>query len=192
MFIDIHTHRPTAAMTIRTVGVHPWQAERVALPDVAAVRAADAVGEIGLDKACGVDFERQKELFVKQLDLAEQAAKPVVLHCVRAFGEVMALLEKRKLGGVIFHGFIGSPEEAARAVKKGYYLSFGARTESSKKTVEALRATPLERLFVETDEAETPIDRMYETIARLRGVSVEQLREATSENYKRLFRKDDD
>lgn len=187
MLIDIHTHRPTEAVTIRTVGVHPWHAAECSLPSAEVIEAADAVGEIGLDKACGVDFEMQRALFVKQLELAERFEKPVVLHCVRAFEEVMTLLERHTLSAVLFHGFIGSREQASRAVKKGYYLSFGARTEGSNKTIEALRETPLERLFVETDEAETTIEAMYQTIARLRGVEVEELEQATAENYKRIF-----
>ena len=187
MLIDIHTHRATEAVTIRAVGVHPWHAADCSLPSAEAIEAADAVGEIGLDKACGVDFEMQRALFVKQLELAERFEKPVVLHCVRAFEEVMTLLERHTLRAVIFHGFIGSREQASRAVKKGYYLSFGARTEGSNKTIEALRETPLERLFVETDEAETTIEAMYQTIARLRGTEVEELEEATAENYKRIF-----
>lgn len=187
MLIDIHTHRPTEAVTIRTVGVHPWHAAECSLPTIEAIEAADAVGEIGLDKACGVDFEMQRALFVKQLELAERFEKPVVLHCVRAFEEVMTLLERYTLRAVLFHGFIGSREQASRAVKKGYYLSFGARTEGSNKTIEALRETPLERLFVETDEAETTIEAMHQTIARLRGITTAELEEATAENYKRIF-----
>lgn len=187
MLIDIHTHRATEAVTIRTVGVHPWHAAECSLPSAEEIMKADAVGEIGLDKACGVDFEMQRALFVKQLELAERFEKPVVLHCVRAFEEVMMLLEKHTLRAVLFHGFIGSREQASRAVKKGYYLSFGARTEGSNKTIEALRATPLERLFVETDEADTTIEAMYLTIARLRGTEVEKLEQATAENYKRIF-----
>lgn len=187
MLIDIHTHRPTSAVTIRTVGLHPWQAEHGSLPTEEEVIGADAVGEIGLDKACEVDFERQKELFVKQLELAERHEKPVVLHCVRAFEEVLNCLEKHTLCAVIFHGFTGSREQAMRAVKKGYYLSFGARTERSRKTVEALCATPLERLFVETDESPVALEELYQTIALLRGVGSEELKQATANNYTRIF-----
>lgn len=186
--IDIHTHRPTEAVTILTVGVHPWHVAGASLPSVEQVQAADAVGEIGLDKACEVDFECQKRLFERQLALAELYHKPVVLHCVRAFEEMMTMLEKHRLKAVIFHGFIGSREQAERAVKKGHYLSFGARTECSRKTVEALRATPLDRLFAESDEAETPLIEIYETIARLRGIEQAELELATAENYHRIFK----
>lgn len=187
MLIDIHTHRPTSAVTITAVGLHPWQAATGAIPSEAEILSADAVGEIGLDKACEVDFEQQTAVFKAQLRLVEQYQKPVVLHCVRAFEEVMNALEKFALRTVIFHGFIGSSEQAERAVKKGYYLSFGARTERSKKTIEALRATPLDRLFVETDEADTPIEEIYALVARLRGVEVEELAAATRQNHARIF-----
>ena len=187
MLIDIHTHRPTSAVTLTTVGLHPWQAATGVIPIEAEILSADAVGEIGLDKACEVDFEQQRTVFEAQLRLAEQHKKPVVVHCVRAFEEVISALEKFTLKAVIFHGFIGSQEQAARAVKKGYFLSFGARTERSKKTIEALRATPLDRLFVETDEADTPIAEMYALVARLRNTEVEKLEEATSRNYERIL-----
>ena len=187
MLIDIHTHRPSSAVTLTTVGLHPWQAATGVIPSEAEILSADAVGEIGLDKACEVDFEQQRAVFEAQLRLAEQHKKPVVVHCVRAFEEVISALEKFTLKAVIFHGFIGSLEQAARAVKKGYFLSFGARTERSKKTIEALRATPLDRLFVETDEADTPIAEMYALVARLRNTEVEELEEATSRNYERIL-----
>ena len=192
MLIDIHTHRPTSAVTISAVGLHPWLAASGTFPSREAVAAADAVGEIGLDKVCGIDFESQRRVFEEQLRLAEEQQKAVVLHCVKAFEEVMTMLDKHTLRAVIFHGFIGSKEQAERAVKKGYYLSFGARTESSTKTIEALRVTPLDRLFVETDEAEVTIEAMYQTIARLRYIEVEELKRATAANYKRIFSKEDE
>lgn len=188
-YIDIHTHHPTSATTIHAVGVHPWKAAMGVLPTEEEIVAAEAVGEIGLDKVCAVDFGRQKTVFNAQLDLAERFAKPVVLHCVRAFEEVMRCLEGRTLPAVIFHGFIGSKEQAERALQRGYYLSFGVRTARSPKSVEALRHTPLERLFVESDEEMTPIETIYEEVATLRGVSVEELRSVTLANYTRIFRK---
>ena len=84
-YIDIHTHHPTSATTLHAVGVHPWQATMELLPSEVAIMAAEAVGEIGLDKVCAVDFTQQKAVFAAQLDLAERFAKPVILPCVRAF-----------------------------------------------------------------------------------------------------------
>lgn len=189
--IDIHTHRPTAAQTIRCVGIHPWQAAATdALPATfeEAAAAADAVGEIGLDFARReVDPARQLRLFRAQLDTAERLGKPIVLHIVRAFEEAMRELRRRRLAGVILHGFVGSKEQAARAVAAGYFLSFGARTAASKRTIEALRATPLDRLFVETDDSPIPIERILAQVADLRGVPPETLLQAVRTNYERLF-----
>ena len=90
---------------------------------------------------------------------------------------------------VIFHGFIGSPQQARQALGKGYYLSFGTRTFASPRTLEALQGTPLDRLFVETDEAPDPIGELYARVAAARGVTVDTLRRATFENYERIFGK---
>lgn len=191
-FVDIHTHHPTEALTISFVGIHPWDAAHATAPSEAEYVAADAVGEIGLDFACGVDCKAQRNLLDKELTRAERLAKPVVLHCVKAFECLMRELKGRKLQAVIFHGFIGSKEQAAKALERGCYLSFGARTESSPKTLEALRTTPLERLFVESDESTRPIEELYATIARLRGVTIEELQAATLRNYKRIFCKNNE
>ncbi|MBR3677656.1 MAG: TatD family hydrolase [Alistipes sp.] len=189
MVIDIHTHNAqTHAQTIKTLGVHPWHALN---GDISAVEAGavevDAIGEVGLDFVCDVPRERQISLFRAQLAIAERVGKPVVLHCVRAFEEVMKILSEHRLSAVIFHGFIGSKEQAQRAVSEGYYLSFGERTFHSPKTVEAMRSTPLSHLFVETDESTTPIEEIYTKIAALRGISTTELSIATKENFSRIF-----
>ena len=190
MVTDIHTHNAhTQAQTIETVGIHPWQAVEGELSAVEAVIAdVDAIGEIGLDFACEVPREVQMALFRAQLALAEQHQKAVVLHCIKAFEEVMKILSKYRLKAVIFHGFIGSTEQAQRAVAQGYYLSFGERTFRSPKTIEAMRSTPLSQIFIETDESPTPIEEIYAQIAKLRGISVAELLSATEANFERIFR----
>ena len=189
MIIDIHTHNAqTHAQTIETVGIHPWHSATDGIAEVERLApSADAIGEIGLDFACDIGRETQIWSFQAQLALAERLEKPVVLHCVRAFEYIMMTLEKYRLKAVIFHGFIGSVEQAQRAVKQGHYLSFGERTFHSPKTIEALRSTPLSQLFVETDESTTPIEEIYAKIAELRGVDIEELLRATEENFRRIF-----
>lgn len=189
MITDIHTHNAhTQAQTIDTVGIHPWNALDTDLSAVeAGIATADAVGEIGLDFACDVPREMQTTVFRAQLALAEKHKKAVILHCIRAFEEVMKIVAEYRLRAVIFHGFIGSVEQAQRAVKQGYYLSFGERTFSSPKTIGALRSTPLSSLFVETDESPTPIEEIYARIAELRGISTTELMLATEANFQRIF-----
>ncbi len=189
MIVDIHTHNAhTQAQTIDTVGIHPWHSHD---SDISAIEEhairADAIGEIGLDFACNTPHEVQERVFREQLAIAERLGKPVILHCVRAFEEVMRIVRDFQLPAVIFHGFTGSPEQAQRAVKQGYYLSFGERTFRSPKTIEAMRSTPLSHLFVETDESATPIEDIYTVIAELRGISIAELATATEENFALIF-----
>ena len=191
MILDIHTHNAqTHAQTIETVGIHPWHANFGDIAEVERLASlVDAVGEIGLDYACDVSREEQTTVFRAQLTLAERLEKPVVLHCVRAFEDVMKIVGNYHLKAVIFHGFIGSTEQAQRAVNQGYYLSFGERTFRSIKSIEALRTAPLSQLFVESDESTTPIEEIYAKIAELRGVEVSELLKATEANFKRIFQK---
>lgn len=189
--VNIHTHRPTGTAIEPTfAGIHPWNASTQQLDAILpAIARAEMIGEIGLDYACTTDREAQQRLFSEQLTLAEQLSKPVVLHCVRAFEPVMAKLAHHRLPAVIFHGFIGSPQQAARAVGKGHYLSFGERTFSSPRTVEALRTIPPERLLAETDESPLTIEQIYQRIAEVRGVTPERLREQLYHNYETIFKR---
>lgn len=168
-------------------GIHPWAAEHeVALPDFA---VCDIVGETGLDYACDVDRARQMELFRAHLRAAERLGKPVVLHVVRSFEDVTRTLgDYPTLRGILFHGFIGSVEQAARCFERGYYLSFGVRSLRSPRTREVIIATPADRLFVETDDSLSPtIKELYTAVAELRNASVEELGRQIEQNYEKLI-----
>lgn len=187
LYIDIHTHSPSADYpTPTSAGIHPWQATS-GIIDEAAMRSADLIGEIGLDYACSVDRVAQEHIFRYQLSLAQRYGKPVVLHCVRAFEPMMKILSEYELRAVIFHGFIGSVQQAERAIKRGYYLSFGEAAFRSPRTVEALRAIPLSRLFAETDESPLSIKTIYETIASERKTEVTELQAQIEMNYNEIF-----
>ena len=191
-YIDIHTHNPREDVLSPTMaGIHPWQAEiGYELPDLT---ECDIIGETGLDYACEVDRDRQKELFIKHLAKAQQLSKPVVLHTVRALEDTLKILSDFKaIEGVVFHGFIGSQQQATEALKRGYYLSFGERSLRSARTREAIAITPLERLFAESDDnRDLDIATIYSAIAQIKGVSVEAIAEQTEKNYKTLFRIDE-
>jgi len=148
---------------------------------------AIAIGEIGLDFVCDVDRTVQEQIFRAQLREAEARKLPVVLHCVRAFEPMMKILAEHTLQGVIFHGFIGSPQQAERAIKRGYFLSFGPASFRSPKTVEALQNTPLNHIFAETDDSKEMIENVYQKIALTKGISVDNLQDIIEENYKNIF-----
>ena len=188
-YVNIHTHRPTGSgIELRMEGVHPWDADMQLVAKLGErLSDAQAVGETGLDFVHGTSREVQTEALRAQLRLARERGLPVVLHCVRAFEPLMRELAACEPRAVIFHGFIGSPEQARRALAKGYFLSFGERAFASPKTLAALRETPLSQLFLETDDSPVPIEEIYARAAEARGVPTEVLQRATLANYERIF-----
>lgn len=210
-YVNIHTHRPTGrGVELRAEGIHPWRADRAAAEEFAARLdgrsdgrsdghvdgrldgldgRVQAIGEIGLDYASTVDRQLQLDVLRMQLALARHRGLPVVLHCVRAFEPLMRELAACPPRAVIFHGFIGSPEQARQALGRGYMLSFGERTFASPKSLRALQEVPLTQLFLETDDDPVTIESIYERVAALRGIELEVLKRATLENYERIFAK---
>lgn len=203
--VNIHTHRPTGCgIELRTAGVHPWEAGNNAAEAIGRLaerlcgrgpgpcetlrsEAVQAIGETGLDFACPVPREAQFEALRAQLALARQTGLPVVLHCVRAFEAILTQLGRYPAVTAIFHGFIGSPQQAERAVRGGHYLSFGPASFRSPRSVEAMRRIPAERLFLETDETEQPIEAVYGEAARLLDRPTERLKQTLYDNFMTLF-----
>ena len=208
-FVDIHTHHSLqntiglrsyrlgvedcgSARDTYSAGIHPWDVCRVddaqqLLTDLHTLRCS-AIGEIGLDKACDADFATQTKLFKQQVIIAHKRNLPIVIHCVKAQQEVVEILANHPTPAVIFHGFIGSFQQAEQLWKNGHYLSFGFCALKSPKTLDALRHCPAEFLFLESDTHEESINALYEQVAQLRGVSVEELRESIYNNYNRIFK----
>lgn len=187
--VDIHTHNPRLGVLSPTMaGIHPWDAEQdLPMPDFS---GCDIVGETGLDYCSEASKEAQLELFLRHLDIAERLQKPVVLHVVKSFEDVMLALRKHNIQGAVFHGFIGSKEQATRATDYGYYLSFGDRSLRSLRTRDVVTTMPIENLFCETDDrADISIEEIYAEVAKLRGISTEELATQIEKNYIRLFDK---
>ncbi len=187
VFVNIHTHRPTHRhLEPEACGIHPWHADRgETCPAID--NSVKAVGEIGLDFACDVPREKQEEVFRHQLQLAAEHHLPVVLHSVRAFNEVLKLLREYRIERAVFHGFIGSWQQASEAIRHGYFLSFGLRTFRSPKTLSVLEKLPSEFLFLETDDEEIPIEEIYRLAADVRHTTLEELQQVCLNNYERFF-----
>ena len=121
-----------------------------------------------------------------QLEIARRRGLPVILHCVKAYNEMLPTLRPFDIPAV-FHGFAGSKQLAGQVLKAGYYLSFGETAFRSSKTADALRNTPSDRLFLETDESAAGIGSIYERAAAIRGVSVAELAAEIRKNYRKIF-----
>jgi TatD DNase family protein len=116
-----------------------------------------AVGECGLDKRSPIPFEQQQKFFEAQMILAEELKKPLIIHCVRAWSELLYLCrihpsEQRR----VVHGFRGKPELACQLLDAGLYLSFGARFNA-----DSLRLCPAERRLMETDNSKLTISQVF-------------------------------
>ncbi len=164
-----------------------------------------AIGEIGLDYHYE-DTPRavQQYWFERQLHLASEVGKPVVVHEREAHGDGMDIVRRwaDKVPGV-FHCFSGSAEMARELVKMGWYVSFtGVVTfKNARRALEAVAAVPMDRIMIETDcpyMAPTPyrgkrnhsgyVSRVAEKIAEIKGLTTEEVAAITLENGKRFFR----
>ncbi len=165
-----------------------------------------AVGEIGLDYYWDKSqTEKQKEIFEKQILIAKEAKKPVLVHDREAHQDTFEILKKTNAAeiGVVMHCFSGSPEFAAECVKEGFYIALGGVTtfKNAKKAKEVAKTVPLDRLLLETDAPYmTPVPYrgkenqpayvkfVAQEIANLRNISFEEVAKATTENAQRLLK----
>lgn len=174
-----------------SVGFHPYNVGKVNEHEtLQKVRQAVdhprvlAIGEIGLDKAIEAPLEEQLRIFEKQVEIAESAGLPVILHVVRSFNELLGFMNAQKpVVPMIIHGYNGSPQMAEELVKAGFLISFGeAITGEHSKIIEALQKVPVEMMFLETDEGDMDIREIYQFAAELKGVSMDHLRKQIYEN----------
>lgn len=194
MDINSHTHRPSNKPgTIEivnwrygrerkpenaryiSVGVHPWDADMPTDWESLRLEASEviAVGECGLDKACGVPMDVQAETFRKQVSIAEETGRPMIVHCVRAYGLLSEIRKSMRCRQPwIVHGCYASAEWISSASREDVYCAIGPVQLGMKRGAEVARAIPLERLLAETDDSEEGISAVIEKISEIRGEDV--------------------
>ena len=177
--LDFHTHRidsrdgiismsPREAETftathdtaIISVSIHPWdtseEPDMALLERIASLPQTVAIGEAGLDKTRGASLERQTEIFRRQTELSEQTRKPMIIHCVRAWDELLAIKKEtrpRQKWGI--HGYRGGAELARQLISHGFYISLGEHFNPA-----AAGSIPADRLLAETDESHLTIEEI--------------------------------
>ncbi|MBQ6851695.1 MAG: TatD family hydrolase [Oscillospiraceae bacterium] len=192
------------------VGSHPDAADEVneaVLEEYKTLCKHDrvkAIGEIGLDYHYE-DIPRQLQLraFRMQMELAQEARLPVIVHEREAHQDGMTVVKDFPDVTGVFHCYSGSAEMALELVERGWYIGFtGVLTfKNARKAVETACALPLERIVLETDcpyMAPEPfrgkrndpgyLYRMAERLAEIRGISVAEVHAVTTENAIRLYR----
>ncbi len=215
-YIDMHTHngKPSGGVFIieslmaheeklpgndsgvaYTFGIHPWfltennhtrlissVEKSVNHPNIA------AIGEAGFDRLRGPSSDLQRKVFVEQVAIAETLKKPVIIHCVKAWDELLSVQKKlRPKTTWMIHGYRGNVELAGQLLSKGFYLSiwfdFAIRPESAT----LLNSIPKEKIFLETDGADIDIRDIYSKVSVDLGMTVNELKSIILNNFKEFF-----
>ena len=215
-YIDIHTHDAKPAdgvfavenlmahealnpenISARafTAGIHPWHlnennSEHLLeyIRNIAGNPGLIAFGEAGFDKLRGPSAEIQRSVFAEQVKISGEHGKPLVIHCVRSWDELLASHKNLKPETPwLVHGFRGKKELALQLIKRGMYLSFWfdfiLRPESS----DLIRFLPKERIFLETDGADADIREIYRKVSQDLNIDVDELKKNIITNFKMLF-----
>jgi TatD DNase family protein len=188
-FFDVHTHTISSDEKVFSIlnrypnstdfsqpfsiGIHPWfintenlENELVVVEEKLQLQNCYAIGECGLDKVVKTDFELQKTVFKQQIILSEKYKKPLIIHCVKAFQEIIELRKELKPKQIwILHGFNKNGQVAHSLLKNGFILSIGSAIINNKKLQEVILHISLDYILLETDDSEFDIQEVYQKIA---------------------------
>lgn len=204
--LDIHTHVlpqvPGAALVCIgcgplpeneeghwfSAGLHPWDVTEDFVTQLNMVESllanprVAAVGECGFDTLKGPSHDLQEQAFIRQIELSERYAKPMILHVVRDFDSVIRLRRTLKpTQPWLIHGFRGGPEQMNQLYSHGILVSFGL-----KHNPESLRQVPSDRLFLETDGHGT-IGQTISLASALRETPPQTIEEQITRNTTHLL-----
>ncbi len=199
MFVDIHTHIDNQSVirilddnfeekVLTTWGMHPWEVGFSSLKRTDSADMVWGIGEVGLDKVHKETFDKQIEVFEEMIRLSESYRKPMIVHCVRAYSEIIEIRKKTKATMPwVIHGFSSSVETMRQLLRYDMYISLGeVLYHNENQAVKILKDIPLDRLFLETDVSGRDIKAVYAKAAGLIGCDLEFLCSKIFENYGRL------
>lgn len=213
-FLDLHTHKTAQKIGVHSiqslsltsdiflampktkpisVGLHPWYAtiEKLELQMkymsvLAKQPNVKLIGECGLDRLKGENLENQIIVLEKQIALAETLNKPLILHCVKCFSELIEIKDRLKVKvPMIIHGFNKNEKLGQQLLNKGFLLSFGAAILKEDSGAAQL-AQQCDIFFLETDDSEISIEEIYQASANLKNCSIDKLKAVIFANWKKL------
>lgn len=179
-----------------SVGLHPWDLDQVTnnqwletLESLLAHPQVLAVGECGIDRRLETPLEKQVRFFRLQVELAEKLGKPLILHAVRSYSDLLQL--KKQSGSKlpwILHGYQGGVETTKQLAQMDFCFSLGAALLNDRQKLnQSLREIPLSQLFFETDESAENIESIYIFAAWQLKTTAEKLNNQVLKNYQRIF-----
>lgn len=211
-FFNLHTHVFTnqpnilelvnqypqefdASIPFYSTGIHPWfiVEERVE-SDLQIIESklqepnCLAAGECGLDKRIDIPMELQQSVFDKQLLLAEKYKKPVVIHCVAAFQELIDTKNRLQITvPIVIHGFSKKEQLAKQLLDNGFYISFGKYLLLNPELESVFKMMPDDRFFLETDTVEEGIQEVYALAAKYKNLNIKELQNIIRTNFNKVF-----
>ena len=211
-FINLHTHKFSnlsdvievvnqypwefnSILSNYSIGIHPWYIDEERLnndlkiiKEKLQLKECLALGECGLDKRIEIPLDVQISVFKKQLEIVKQTKKPIVLHCVAAYDEVIAIKKEMKIDNpMIIHGFSKNEQLAQSLLKNGFYLSFGKYLLRNPDLEKVFTFAPENQILLETDTIEESIYQVYEKAALIKEISVDELKTIVFTNFSRIF-----
>lgn len=211
--IDLHTHQIKESSAFQllnvfaqdlplavdenyySIGLHPWHLEKVNAKECIMLmeQAMDqknvlAIGECGLDRSVASNLSLQEKYFSLQVELAQRHSKPLIIHCVRAFPELMKLKKEfQPTVPWIIHGYQGNEETTRALIKHDFYFSVGEGLLIHPTKNHVLSLIPSDHLFFETDDRAIAINSIYSLASKLLNTEEQTLQAIIYENFERLF-----
>ena len=211
-FINLHTHKFSnlsdvieivnqypwefnASIPNYSIGIHPWyidenrlESDLEIIKEKLKLNECLALGECGLDKRIEIPLDLQISVFKKQLEIVKQTNKPIVLHCVAAYDEVIAIKKEMKIENpMIIHGFSKNEQVAKSLLDNGFYLSFGKYLLRNPDLEKVFTFAPENQILLETDTIEESIYEVYKKAASIKGISIEEMKTIVFTNFSRIF-----
>ena len=186
-----------------SAGIHPWRLEQlttvdleqnyISLEQAAMSHRLTAIGECGLDRCINVSLNCQQEVLEHHISLAMEYQLPLIIHCVRAYDELIMLVKKYSaVPAWLLHAFNGSHKQLKNLLQySNCYFSFGAALiQGRTRYGNSLSAIPLNKLLLETDDSEVPIADIYRRAALLCNCSYLELCQQLTETFEILFKRE--
>jgi TatD DNase family protein len=178
-----------------SIGIHPWyinedrlNVDLQIIEQKLTLNNCLALGECGLDKRIEIPFEIQKKVFKAQIFLAEKCQKPLVLHCVAAFQEIIQIKKELKVKvPMIIHGFSKNEPTAKQLLDNGFYLSFGKYLLQNPELKTVFQSVPNDRFFLETDTVEESLEEVYALAAKYKNCEMEDIKQFVANNFEKVF-----
>ncbi len=178
-----------------SIGIHPWyidenrvEADLQIIEEKLNLSNCLAIGECGLDKRIEMSIETQTVIFEQQLQLAMKYNKPVILHCVSAYQEVIAIKKRLNIEvPMIIHGFSKNYQVAKSLLDNGFYLSFGKYLLRNPELEEVFKKVPNNQFFLETDTIEESLNEVYTVASKYKNIVNEDLKMIIQNNFNQVF-----